>query len=280
MIGHEHVWLGTDNGGDPTPEDPRDALYRYRLDDLLKGQRITYSGEKDEGKLPLTHFLGDEGPLSDYHFIALAAEFPRRLFVGYLPTGPERLRVFMLTNVRGRVKLVGDDGMITGQILDVTGDETKKPRWSLTAYDFRGQWDAEERAWGNGKWSDRESIAVAFKEPFQVAARGDDYYFVTASGEVYRSPKPDKGKDRKTEALWTDAKRPVVAFIQDTDAGKSFAFCKPDKDGKGVYFELAPKLESVVYDAKGLKPAKPDDPLPAVLGYAKILLADKKIKGK
>ena len=82
------------------------------------------------------------------------------------------------------------------------------------------------------------------------------------------------------EPVWDDDRRPVVAFLTDADADRTFLFCKPDKDGKGVYFEMDAKPDPQVYDTSKVPEAKPDDPLPAVLAYAQILLADKKIKDK
>jgi hypothetical protein len=183
-----------------------------------------------------------------------------------------------LTNVHGKFETVGEVESLKFRRID---DETlDTERWSLRSFSFRNEWNKKEAAWGEGKWSVGETFPVVFHEPFQVASHGEDYYFLTASGKVYRSPKPEKGKERKTEAVWEDAKRPVVAIMQDADAKKSYLFCKPDKDGTGVYFELSAKPAECPYDAKRIKPGKPDDPLPAVLGYAKILLADKKIKEK
>jgi hypothetical protein len=275
VAGHDHVWVGKDNALALTPQERRDYLHRYRLDDLLKGRRVTYAGEKDG--IPESYFLPDGGALGDNHSLTVAAEFTTKTYVSYLPTGPEQVRLFLLTNVRGRLKSVDDKGNRT---LEASDEERAKPLWSMTAYDFKGEWDAKKKEWGEGKWGKGEPIAVDFEEPFQVVARGDDYYFVTASGEVHRSPKPDEGKERKAEVAWDDDKRPVVAFIQDLDSGKNFVFCKPDKGGKGVYFELAPKPEPCPYDGKDIMPARPHDPLPAVLGYAKVLLADKKVKEK
>jgi hypothetical protein len=277
VAGQEHVWVGMD----PRSLEAlsrREFLHRYRLDDLLKGRRVTYPDEKD--RIPREYFFPDGDILGDVRSLMFMADFEPQLFVSYLPTGPEQLRVFVLTNVRGRIKRTDKDGELTGRILDVTPEESKNPRWSLTAYDFQNEWNAKEGRLGEGKWSKGEPIGVAFEQPFQAAAAGEDYYFVTASGKVYRSPRPDKGKERKTEAIWDDGKRPVVAFIRDVDAGKSFVFCKPDKEGKGVYIELVAKPNPCPYDGKDIKPAKADDPLPAVLGYAKILVADKKIKEK
>jgi hypothetical protein len=44
--------------------------------------------------------------------------------------------------------------------------------------------------------------------------------------------------------------------------------------------EDAAKPDPCLSDGKDIKPAKLHDPLPVVLGYAKILVADKKVKEK
>jgi hypothetical protein len=279
-VGHSHVWIydnfctlqGVVGYG------VQDRLQRFQLDELIKGRLLTAPEARPEVAQLFPFMCG--GPLRDIRLLMSHIEFDPELHSDYLPLGPDSVRVFRLTNVRGRVMPVDEDGGLGAVRTVFEKEEKKEPGWSFRTYDFKGEWDAKKKEWGDGKWTEGEEIAVGFKEPFQVAAVGYDYCFVTESGKVFRSPKPDKGKGRKTEAIWDDAKHPVVAFIQDADADKSFVFCKTDKEGKGVYFELAPKPEPCPYDGKDIKPAKPHDPLPAVLGYARILVADKKVKEK
>jgi hypothetical protein len=249
-----------------------DALLRYQVSGMLKGKLTAFRDDDEEG---YTGILAD-GPVVDVRGIARVRNVEAQVQFDYLPTGPETVRLLLLTDVPFE-RAPATSPEFGGRLIAAKDTD---PRWTLTTYDFKANWNAKAKTWQAGKWSAREGVEVAFQEPFQVAAVGEDYYFVTASGKVYRSPRPDKGKDRKAEAVWDDAKRPVVALIQDADAGKSFVFCKAGKDGKGVYFELAAKPELAPYDAAGIKPAKVDDPLPAVLGYAQALVADKKVKDK
>jgi hypothetical protein len=156
----------------------------------------------------------------------------------------------------------------------------KAPKWNLSVFRYAGKWDEKEKQWQQGAWAFVDDIEVGFREDFHVLAKGEDYYFLTESGKLFLSPPaPALDKPRKMVAVWEDEKRPVVAYVTDADADRTFLFCRPEKkDGKGVYFELSDKPDPVEYDPAAIPAAKPDDPLPAVLAYAKVLLADKKIK--
>jgi hypothetical protein len=279
-VGHGHAWIFNNYTVPPGAfgYGVQDRLQRYLLDDLIKGRPVSAPDASPE-EVTLYFFLVG-GPLLEIRLMMGWVEFESEMHTDYLPLGPDSVRVFRLTNVRGRLIPAGKDGGLEAVRIHFEKGEDKIPGWSFRTYDFKGEWLDKKKNWGDGKWTEGEEIAVGFKEPFQVAALGDDYYFVTESGKVFRSPKSEKGKGRKTEPVWDDDKRPVIAFIQDADAGKSFVFCKADKEGKGVYFELAAKPDPCPYDGKDIKPARPHDPLPAVLGYAKVLVADKKVKEK
>jgi hypothetical protein len=278
-VGYRHVWIYDNACVHPgSPLWAADRLRRYGQNAFIEGRLATEPGWP-KGLLPLS-FIHSYGPVDVVRWLSHANEYESKVHVDYLPLDSDSVRVFLLTNVRGRAIPVDKKGGLAASKLIFEGDERTVPRWSFRTDDYKGGWDPKKTAWVEGKWTEGETLAVAFEEPFQVTAAGDDYFFVTGSGKVYRSPKPDKGKKRKTEPLWDDAKRPVVSFIQDADTGRNFVFCKPDDEGKGVYFELTPKPTPIPYDGKNIKRIRPLDPMPAVLGYAKILLADKKIKGK
>ncbi|WP_143392977.1 hypothetical protein [Fimbriiglobus ruber] len=57
-----------------------------------------------------------------------------------------------------------------------------------------------------------EEFEVDFREPFQAYVLGDEYYFLTRSGSVYRAPPADKGKSRRMVAVWA-APQPPVGYI-------------------------------------------------------------------
>jgi hypothetical protein len=260
---------------------PRDEIDRYELPDLLKGKLRGGPGARD---LPLGASFMPTSVLQDIRLNDRSMMYQTTLHYDFLPVSADSIRLFVLTDIHG------DYNAETCEI-DSPGEDKKEGKWSFRVFDYKAEWDKDKQEWKSGwdddkkkwkpgVWSLLETIAVEFNDSFQVIAQGDDYYFITARGSVYRAAKPDKGKERKLVSVWEGVKGRVAAFIQDIDTGKTFAFCRADEDGKTYYFELAPKVERIPYNAKGIKPAKIDDPLPAILGYTKILLADKKIKEK
>jgi hypothetical protein len=265
--------------------DISDTLFHYSLSGFLQDKWIT-TPEVDENNLHYSCFIGDVSPLSMTRTLHLSVEYDLELYYDYLPTAENEVLLFQLCNVAGadhsglpgvpESKLNWTPTYITRE--PNSADESrKKPYWSLGLFDFKNKWDTKAQNWPDGTWKRIGVIEARFHEQFNALSKGDDYYFVTQSGRLYRAPKPDKGTDRKMDTVWKDDQRPIVAFITDADADRSFLFCKPDKDGKGVYFEMSDKPDPQSYEASKVPEAKPDDPLPAVLAYAKILVADKKI---
>jgi hypothetical protein len=288
-VGHGYLWVS--NNLNVTSIDEfghRDDTWgRYRLDDLLRGKLISRAGAR-EGIL-FYDFMPGTGPMQFAGVLERVTEqikkYKFHLHYDFLPVSEDEALLFQLCNVYGADKggpeATAESANLALTPLPYPGDEEyQQSCWSLGVFRFRAEWNAEDGWWGNGKWKRVGSIAVGFREAFRILAKGDDYYFVTASGRLYCAPKPDQGGDRKMDAVWKGEKRPVVAFITDADADRSFLFCKPDQDGKGVYFEMSDKPDPQPYDAGKIPAAKPEDPLPAVLAYAKILVADKKIKDK
>jgi hypothetical protein len=123
---------------------------------------------------------------------------------------------------------------------------------------------------------------VAFREPFQVLGKGDDYYFVTASGRLFRTRKPAKGKQRPCVPVWSDASRPIRAFITDADAGRTFLFVGPEKKGgKPAFFEVSDRPRLVEYDPGCAAPLKEGpERLRRVTHYARVLLVHKLVKDR
>jgi hypothetical protein len=187
----------------------------------------------------------------------------------YLSTGERQVRMFTLTN--------------TGDVFRPGGSErpAERPRWSLAVHACENRWDSAAGTWRTaGKWTKEGTIDPGFKEPFQVVGKGEDYYFITRSGKVYMAQRPARGKGRKMVALWADARR-VVAFLTDADTGRTFLFCRPAKPGeRPVYWELGPRPRPLGYDPALAKPSKAPGPLRAVLHYARILVALRKVKAR
>lgn len=135
-----------------------------------------------------------------------------------------------------------------------------------------------------GEWGRKpvEVIRADFDEPFFVAARGDDYVFVTQYGNIYVARKPVKGAKRKTEPYWVKEDQPVGRVITDLTTGKMFAFTMPleREDGtfaKHIFFEIGDKPEAVAYDLKKVKASKAPFPLKQVRECADVLLEHKRI---
>jgi hypothetical protein len=94
--------------------------------------------------------------------------------------------------------------------------------------------------WGRPEVKAVGEVPAAFAEPFQAYSIGDDYYFLTKSGSVYRSPPPEQGKPRAMTAVW-DETRPRVQFIL-SDGHKAGVHVLVTARGKGGwdYFRLGP----------------------------------------
>jgi hypothetical protein len=278
--GYGHFWpvvslalLGEGEDRDCSAE----VLYCYRLADVLAGK---LNDEPDYVSQQTHGFFAPAEPLRGIHILDGHLEYKLQLHYDFLPVAEDKALLFVLTDARGHLESAGTGGDLGGSHVIVSPEEAKTPKWSLTIHSCRNTWDADKQIWGDPRWRREGTIDVGFTEGFHALGKGDDYYFLTVSGKLYRAPKPDKGDDRKMETVWDDAKRPVVAFITDADADRTFLFCKPGADGKGVYFEMDAKPDPQPYDGSKVPEAKADDPLPAVLAYAKTLLADKRIKDK
>jgi hypothetical protein len=91
-----------------------------------------------------------------------------------------------------------------------------------------------------------ETVSTAFSETFQAYLIGNDYYFLTKSGLVYRSPPAEKGKPRTMAAIW-DQNKPRVRYII-SDGNKSgvhyLLTYRDEKVGEKTfgweYFQFAP----------------------------------------
>jgi hypothetical protein len=113
-----------------------------------------------------------------------------------------------------------------------------------------------------------EVFKSPFTENFYAFVCKEDYYFVTESGELYQAPQAKDGeKSRTVKALWNDAKRPIVAVIEDADHDKVWLFAKDKTAGakRDLYFEMKSTIETESFDPAKLRPVD-------VQGRAKLLL--------
>jgi hypothetical protein len=150
----------------------------------------------------------------------------------------------------------------------------------MTIFEGVAQWDNFKEL---VRWKLLQQIDAPFHEAFTTFVQRNHYFFLTTSGRLYHSPPATRGK-RTIEGLWTDPRRPFAAAISDVDGERVFLFLAPkDADGRpvrggyGGYALLGPKLSFWLYDSEGL-PGSGADLLKRVLGYARILGADGRLK--
>jgi hypothetical protein len=293
-VGYEAFWVSADQGFryGPGPDYSGAGLTRLDLPSLLAGKLRASAGAPPwigtHGNFsitsPATTYRNGDNDIAHDEILLVHYDF--------LPFGKKQARQFVLSNVP-------DESYVPEIIpIRVAGDPTpeKKPKpfpWTFTYFRYEGRWNAKKKEWEDNRWDAKGkmlediswkkegSIAVGFKEPFQALALGDDFYFVTRSGSLFRAPKPAKGKNRVLARVWDGRLRPVKAFVTDAGTGKTFLFVPPaEEGGKRAFFELSDKPKLVEYDPK-LVPLPPlAEPHRTVVHAARILVALKKIEGK
>jgi hypothetical protein len=247
---HGALWLASSLRGWGRCEPGNEALVRYELSDLLQGRLVSRAGTEPLKKGESSDFVVP-WPLLGIRFrsSALFVEFRTVTHYDYLPAGSDAALLLVITNVSPREK------------------------WSFTGYHHRGRWSAEAARWFP-KQTEEFTLELAFNEPFQALARGEDYYFLTASGRLYRAPKPATGKHRKLEVIRNDERSPVTAFVTDVDRDRTFLFCDKGPKGKGgpFVFELGSGVRPRFYEPKLFKRGdQGPTALRRVVGYARIL---------
>jgi hypothetical protein len=249
-------------------------VYRYELGEFLKGRAVTPRmegiGLAGEEKTPNPDLV--LRPLFDIRIAGRSCAVKgQQVHCDILPVSRNELVLFALTN-------------IPADPADQAERET--PLWSMRAE--RSTWVFEKnpfekntpKEWRQGMFVPVDTFEIAFKEPFQTLAKGEVYYFLTASGKLYRTgPRALWTGRRNIEPVWDDAKRPITHFLTDADADRTFLFCKAAKEGEpGVFFELGPKPEPKPYDLSKVKPSTADEPLKGVLERARFLADQKLLK--
>ena len=282
-VGYGGFWANNDNGDRLDPG--RAGLTRFDLASLLAGKLAHQPGRE---------WLIDGGDDFAYESAVAAVQNEARsptdndlidepLFVYYdfLPFGKYKTRVFVLTNTPTPSPVRKDRGPNED---DSSAPAKKKPPlpWMLTFHRYEGRWVGKpDGDWEQRPWTREGTISGAFKEPFQALALGDDFYFVTRSGSLFRAAKPAKGKDRTLSCVWDGKGRPVESFITDAATGKTFLFVPPAKaGGRPAFFELSDKPKLVEYDPKLVPLPKLEEPHRTILHNARVLVALKKIEGK
>jgi hypothetical protein len=269
QVGHSALWVADSSRWEYADQPCNDTAIRYELADLFAGRRVIGPKAKPCKEFSGTHFVFPD-PIADARFLGDKEEYATVVHYDYLPAARDMLRLFLITNVGGR----GKPGFKTDQLIVRSFPRNVPEKWSFTCFSYRADWDAKKERWYPKPEVEECTFDLAFREPFQALARGEDYYFLTASGKLYRAPKPAKGKHRTVEMVWDAAKSPIVAFIQDADRNRTFLFCDSGPKGKGgrCVFELASGVRLRFYDKALFKPGdQGPDKLRQVLGYARVL---------
>ena len=155
--------------------------------------------------------------------------------------------------------------------------EKKFEAWDTQEVD----WDAETKQYKSlAAVQNLETFDSSFLDDFYAVIRKNDYYFVTESGELYHAPPPKEGeKSRTMKALWTDAKRPIVAVIEDADRDKVWLFAKQKvktDGGKDVFFEMKDTIRPEPFDASKLRPVNIEGRAKMLLEYLPLIQGDAK----
>jgi hypothetical protein len=255
---------------------PCEYLRRYRLDDLVAGKvKSDLLAEPHTG--PSSRFtLSCPGNVA--RLCCGTSNFNAKIFYDYLPAGDTGVRQFVLTNARGEAHFGGKGDLVARLRIVQSEEERTNPKWSFTVHRCDSKWDKKDREWDTGPWSKEEKLPVVFKEHFHALQKGDDYFFLTASGKLFVSPKPAKGKKRTIKAVHDDAKRPIQGVIVAPKEGKTHLFVESAKGP--AFFELSDKPKLQVYDPRKAKVPEGEAPLRHIMHKARVLVALGKLKGK
>jgi hypothetical protein len=278
-VGHSACWVGRSFSASAPPRFTEAAIDRYELLHFLRGRLIAGPRPPTEQEILLP--FASKSPVDDRLYFAPFCRFQRAAVVvehDYLSAGRDKVRLFLLTNVGGELIPAGGTKFLSSYTIKMTQEEKENPKWSFTVHSCRARWKPPF-FWVDQVWAQEETIAVNFRESFQVLGKGEDYYFVTASGALYVAKQPAKGKQRSLMKVWSDAARPIEALLTDADSNRSFLFLGPPKrGGKPAFFELADRPRLETYDPTSVKPGKEGpERLRRVLHYARVLVAHKKV---
>lgn len=251
-----------------------DGIQWYALAPLLNGQRVNGPTAKpDENEI--LGFSRCTPPEDTWSLAEVWGEFPPVVHYDIAPTGRDSARLFLLTNVGGRFQTQGATDLLVEVELHMPLQDRTTPRWSFTCYATRSRWDPVASEWKRSPWKPEFSLEVGLREAFHALSKGEDYYFLTESGRLFRAARPIKGTFRKMETTYAERDRPVAVFLTDADNGRVFLFRHAyGVRGKPAVAELAPRLAWREYDPALYRPgsAGPTE-LRRVVGYARVLQA-------
>jgi hypothetical protein len=190
----------------------------------------------------------------------------------YAPINSNEARLYLLANFGGSFMKEGATNELALLSLNITPEQESKPEWSFVCYRRIPRIHPRtKKPTKQFHWVKEYTIDCLFHEPFRVIAVGNDAYFLTNSGQLYRAAKPEKGTHRKLELIYNEPHQPIAAVITDADKAQTFLFC-PSSEGKPAVFQLAEKPRLRSYDEKLYRPGTEGPPeLRKVIGYARVL---------
>lgn len=250
------------------------AILWYELAPLLKGDRVRGPAARPDNQDHLG-FAGCD-PVEDTWTLAECwCEFPPVVHYDIAPIMRTSTRLFLLTNVGGRVQSQGATDRLVESALHMPPKDRTIPRWSFTCYTTSSRWNPDNRQWQGSDWRREFSLECGFQEPFHALSQGNDHYFLTETGRLFRAARPVKGTFRKMETTYANRDRPVTVFLTDADTGRVFLFRRAVADrGKPSVAELAPRLTWREYDPAIYRPGgNGPTELRQVVGYARVLQA-------
>jgi len=158
----------------------------------------------------------------------------------------------------------------------------------LTIWHQHGKCDQPNDVWP--RTTEGGTIPAGFQEAFfalkprdsESSTERNEYYFITASGSVYRCWKKET-KPRVVEALWKAPGHPIRGFISDVESGRIFVFGSvtkpvdggaPEDTDRRFYFELPPWgdwIDCKYYSQADVKDLKYEGPVKKVVDYVQVL---------
>jgi hypothetical protein len=122
-------------------------------------------------------------------------------------------------------------------------------------------------------------LRCELREPFQVYQDADHFFFATVSGELHALHK--RAERPRLWKVWGDSRRPLAALLTNTASGKTFAFTascgRARPEAPDVYFELSGQVSPIPFDRARIPADSEQDPLSRMMGYARVLLHDRKV---
>ncbi len=232
-IAHERLWVINSSKSFNATET---YLLSYGLSGLKQGHLIM--GLDGDPSDPTFSFptVFSTSPIDTYTFLAGMVEFEPRINLGIVPLSESEVRVFLGTNVFGR--LIPEKNNAAGNlglsVIDLKPRDSRIPHWWMGSYRYKAKWK-KETGW-QGDWRREEVFVPPFKESFDVFGEENATYFVTQSGDVFYSTK-EHGK-RSFERIWSKQRGTIRGILSDLERKRVYLLGYVSKQGKDVAYSF------------------------------------------